>query len=171
MKSLIIIGMVALSTLPLTVNASDVVVLKSCSTVLSMPGESQSIKSDFKVLTEAGRLSALITQTDSEGHVSSYSDIASIVEQKVRAGLNGTEDSEKLNLAENLITHAIMITEDPIMEGTMSAGLDLRKVRSAKVYTIGEVTNMGLAAIVEAKDESGKNLGSFFGGFLVSPCK
>jgi hypothetical protein len=57
-----------------------------------------------------------------------------------------------------LLNLAQQFTEDPIFEGAFSVGLDLKKIRSAKVYTIGKATNMGLTAIVEAKDEAGNDL-------------
>lgn len=169
MKTLLFLTTALLS---ISVSASEIQVLKSCTTTLAMPGESQKIETSIVVNSEMGALSATITQKDGAGNVGSYTEIVTIEDEKVKAGLSGNlDDTEKLNMAESLINHAIAITEDPIMEGILSAGLDLRKVRSAKVYLIGKATHMGGVAIVEARDEKDQNLGSFFGGFLVSPCK
>lgn len=153
--------------------AADQNPVKTCVTTLTMPGSPLLIETQIDVFKNADIFTATVTQKSSEnGQTSSYEDTAEVVEEKVQAGLSADlEDTDNLNLAEKLIVHALVLTEDPIMENAYSAGFDLRKVRSAKVFTIGKPTNMGLTAIVEAKDESGKDLGSFFGGFLVSPCK
>jgi hypothetical protein len=63
------------------------------------------------------------------------------------------------------------LENDLDFEGQFTTGINLKKVDSAWVFTIGEVTNMGGTSIVEARDAKGKTLGSFLGGFLVSPCK
>ena len=94
-----------------------------------------------------------------------------VLENTVRAGININSELEKLNPVERVIAHAMILTEDPILAGTQGAGLDLKLIRSAKVYTIGATDGMGVFAIVEARNKSGKTLGSFVGGFLVSPCK
>lgn len=147
--------------------------IKTCSTILSQPEETVTVDTQIKIFKEGNLLSATIAQKSSEGQESSFSDEAQITELTVQSDLIADieQDLEKLNLAERLIVHALTLTEDPVFKNAFNAGLDLRKVRSAKVYTIGKPTHMGLTAIVEAKDESGKDLGSFFGGFLVSACK
>jgi aconitase B len=167
-SSILFCSLLVLTALPAF--ASEQKVVKSCSTVLGMPGQEIQIETKIDIVQTGGALKAIVTQNGR-----SYEDQASVLEASVQEGLNGELDEsiDNLNLAEKLITHAISLTEDPIinMQGSLSAGMDLRKVRSAKVYTVGESTGMGLTAIVEAKDEAGKDLGSFFGGFLVSPCK
>ncbi len=70
-----------------------------------------------------------------------------------------------------MIVHPIKLTEDPDFQGAYSTGIDLYKVRSAKMFTIGDRTNMGSSTIIEAKDANGQVIGSFLGGFLISPCK
>jgi hypothetical protein len=173
MKKAFIMGLML--TLSVPAFSMEQTVVKSCETVLEMPGENLKVLTKVDIIEEAGSLSATVTQT-SNGQSSSYSDQVAITEEKVRAGITGLELSsdgsiEDLNLAEKLISHAISLTETPEMGGVMSAGFDLRAVRSAKVYAIGEATGMGVAAIVEAKNAKGEALGSFFGGFLVTPCK
>lgn len=156
----------------LPVFAGEKELIKSCSTVLTMPETTQKVDTKIDIFKNDSALIATITQKSDSG-TGSYNDEAQIDEFKVQAGLIADLglSIDNLNLAEKLIVHALTLTEDPIFKGTFSAGLDLRKVRSAKVYIVGKPTNMGLAAIVEAKDESGNDLGSFFGGFLVTPCK
>jgi len=117
------------------------------------------------------------------GQSTSMEDEVSINDYKVRAGLNPEmiEDEEmgsKLNFGEGLIVHAMALTgdldmgeEDAPEVNPFSAGLDLSKIRSVRVYrAIGEADDIGSAAIIEAKDEDAKDLGSFMGGFLVLPC-
>jgi hypothetical protein len=147
--------------------ASEQKNIKSCSTELTMPESEIKVQMKIDIIANDKILKAVVTQNGM-----SYEDEATIESDVVKAGLNGNlDDVDSLNLAEKLITHAMALTEDPIMKGTFSAGLDLHAVRSAKIYNVGTPTNMGMTAIVEAKDENGKDLGSFFGGFLVTPCK
>jgi hypothetical protein len=157
----------------LTVSASEKELVKSCSTVLTMPEETKKVETQIDIYKINSSLTATVTQK-SDGQSGSYDDDVQVEELQVQAGLTPDDINEKiddLNLAERLIVHALSLTEDPVFKNTFNAGLELRKVRSAKIYTIGKPTSMGLTAIVEAKDESGKNLGSFLGGFLVSGCK
>jgi len=145
-------------------------VIKTCSTTFPgiEPGQ-QSIATKIEILSDGKSMSAKVTQ---DGQ--SYDDIAEVNEQSVRADIPTDMESpslDELNLAEKLISHAIVMSTDPLFEGKFSAGLDLSKVRSAKLYIVGEQTNMGAPAIVEAKDESGAVLGSFLGGFFVTPCE
>ena len=121
--------------------------------------------------------------TEVAGQTTSMEDAVSIEDYKIRAGLTPEmiEDEEvgsKLNFGEGLIVHAMALTgdidmgeEDAPEMNPFSAGLDLTKVRSVRVYkAVGEEGDIGAAAIIEAKDQSGKDLGSFMGGFLVLPC-
>jgi hypothetical protein len=89
---------------------------------------------------------------------------ASILDQVVRKGLTKDTDpyTSNLNIAEGLIVHAMTMESDPLFAGNFSSGINLKKVRSGRVYLIGEPTDMGMTAVVEAKDEQGKTLGSYF---------
>ena len=80
-------------------------------------------------------------------------------------------EDETLNLSEQLIVHAVLRSEDPEFKGVYKTRIDIKKVRSAKVYTIGDADEMVSTAIVETRDANGKLLGSFVGGFLVFPCE
>jgi hypothetical protein len=143
--------------------------VKTCNTTLSMPGETP-VPTKMEILEVDGKLIAKITQKV-DGQTSSYEDTAAMADYSVRAGLTETVNPEGLNPAEILIVHAMTLENDPVFEGKIRSGVALKKVRGAKVYTVGEVTNMGGTAIVEARDAKNKALGSYLGGFLVTPCK
>jgi hypothetical protein len=86
-------------------------------------------------------------------------------------------NEDRMNDAEKLISHAMSLTSNLTFGKHFNVGFDLKQVRFAKVYVVGEPAQtgpssiMGSTAIVEAEDESGKTLGSFVGGYLVSRCK
>ncbi|MGZ3770991.1 MAG: hypothetical protein ACXVCP_15500 [Bdellovibrio sp.] len=149
--------------------------IKTCSTVLVMPGNPDEIETKIEIFKKGDSFTATVTQKI-EGQQESYEDVAEVAEHQIQEGLKKDNDEsgqniDGLNLGESLIVQAMTLTQDPSMEGKFNAGFDLKKVSSAKVYTVGKPTHMGLTAIVEAKDKSGKALGSFFGGFVVTPCK
>lgn len=159
------------ASLAASAQAALVSPIKTCSTILSAPDSWKSVPTNVEIFSNGNSFVAKVTQT-TDGQTNSYNDIAEISWNKVRAGLNANSINKgDLNLAESLVAHAMMLTEDPVFRGAFNAGLDLKVVRSAKVYQIGKASNMGITAIVETKDELGKDLGSFFGGFLVSACK
>ncbi|MGE3610924.1 MAG: hypothetical protein AB7I27_15140 [Bacteriovoracaceae bacterium] len=144
--------------------------IKSCKTTTTMP-EGPTVETQIDILSKNGKIYATVNQNGS-----AYTEkIVNISEYSIRDGLAPemieSEEMGKLNLGESLIVHAMTLESDPILEGQMSSGIDLNKVKSVKVYVVGKTSNMGLTAIVEAKDASQKLLGSFFGGFLLSPCK
>ncbi len=161
-------------TFTTTVMASEGTLIKSCSTSLGIPGEEIAVETNISIFQNQSSLKAIVTQ-NTNGHQISYDEQAVIEEHRVKAGLNSeilmSDDIDKLNPAERVIVHAMALSEGPDFEDSFSPGLDLKKVRSAKLFIVGEQTNMGMTVIVEAKDAQGKNLGSFLGGFLVSPCK
>jgi len=151
--------------------AADTSLLKTCSTILSAPGSEKPVPTVVEVFAEGAGFVAKVTQT-TDGQTTSYRDSAEVSSNKVRAGLSADSlNASDLNLAESLIVHAMMLTEDPLFQGIYDAGINLKAVRAAKVYLIGKPSDMGSTAIVEAKDELGKALGSFLGGFLVSACR
>ena len=151
--------------------AADKTLVKSCSSDIGLPGEA-SVPTVVEIYKTGTKFVGITKQQTNQGPVTN-SDEATITEHSIRAGLEADIENfpEDLNMGEMLVTHALALTTDPIFEGQISAGLDLTKVRSAKVYLIGEMTKFGGMAIVEASDESGSALGSFLGGFIVSPCK
>src|SRR3989344_1100554 len=141
-------------TFTTTVMASEGTLIKSCSTSLGMPGEEIAVETNISVFKNDSALSAIVSQT-TNGHQMSYGEQVVIEEHKVKAGLNSeilmSDEIDNLNTAEKVIVHAMALTEGPDFEDSFSAGLDLTKVRSAKLYIVGEQSNMGMSVIVEAK--------------------
>ncbi len=150
--------------------SASAIVIKSCDTVLKSIDHGKDVPTLMEVIETNGTLSAKVTQKAGNEN-RSYVDTVIIEQDKVRAGLTPDSEIEGANQAELLVIHAMTMESDPIFRGKFKSGINLKKVRSAKVFTIGEVSNMGSTSIVEARDAQGKLLGSFLGGFLVSPCK
>lgn len=81
-------------------------------------------------------------------------------------------DQDSLNPAERLIAHAIAMSDIGDENTNLTTGINLEKIRSARVYQfIEEDVNIGSTAIIEAFDKDNKLLGSFYGGFLIGACK
>ncbi len=161
MKTFILLSLISFNALAAPV--------KTCNTTLSMPGETP-VPTKMEIIEVEGKLVAKVTQKV-DGQTVSYEEAASVADFPVREGLTETSEVENLNTAETLVVHAMTLENDPVFEGKIRSGVALKKVRSARVYTVGETTNMGGTAIVEARDAKNKALGSYLGGFLVSPCK
>lgn len=166
MNSMILTAVMILST---SVFAKEVIV-KRCDVSMKQLESDKMVDMTMKVIAKGDDLSAVITQT-TDGITGTYEDVVAVKEDAVRANLTAQSNPDDLNQAERLIVHAMVLSEDPVFQGAYSAGIDLKKVRSAKTFSIGEKTNMGSSAIVEARDEDNQVLGSFLGGFLVSPCE
>ena len=169
-KTILLISTISLMSF--SAIAGDQKIIKSCSADITMPGETLVVPSKFDVIrNKNSELSISLTQTV-DGVTTTEIETATITKNKVRAGLIGElSEDETLNLSEQLIVHAMLMSEDPDFEGVYSTGIDLKKVRSAKIYVIGDANEMVTSAIVETRDENGKILGSFLGGFVVFPCK
>lgn len=149
-------------------------VVKECSVTMKQLESDKTVDMTMQVTAKGNNsFSALITQTVDGVTGFFYNNVVEVSEENVRADLSAQSDVYELDLnqAERLIVHAMLLSEEPVFQGAFSTGIDLKKVRSAKMYTIGQKTNMGSATIVEARDVDNQVLGSFLGGFLVSPCK
>ncbi len=146
------------------------VVLKECRVQLKDPESSDTLDMTMKVIEKSDKsLRSLITQTR-DGLAHSYEDVAEVSESSVRSNLSSKSNTDNLNEAEMLVVHAMMFEEEPSLQGAFRSGIDLKQVRSAKLFTIGERAELGSATVVEARDENNQVLGSFLDGFLVSPC-
>lgn len=149
---------------------ADDVVIKSCS--VSMPiltdGKFANVKMEVLSKADGGVYSRV--QYDMDGKQLIREETAEVSEETVREGLTVEMFEEELNRAERLIVHAMGMAQESDLAALFSPGFDLKPVRSARIFVVGETTNMGSTTIVEAKDRDGKVLGSFLGGFLVSPC-
>lgn len=144
-------------------------VVKECSTTINSPEGGAPLQLNVKIMSKEDKtVYAKIVENDGK-NTSTYDDTAEISEGSVRENLN--VDGDDLNDAERLIAHALNVSKDPVLKKLFSTGIDLTKVRSAKMYLVGERTKFGSATIVEAKDANGKDLGSFLGGFLIGACK
>lgn len=150
--------------------ASSPSTIKTCTTTISSPDGTLLIPTVIEFIETDGVVKSKFTQIVNNQPVT-RNDAAEVSELTIRPGLKAEMDPEGLNTAELLIVHAMTMGADPIMKGSQNAGIDLAAARSAKVFLIGKPTHMGLSAVIEAKDQDGKNLGSYLGGFLVSPCK
>jgi hypothetical protein len=151
--------------------------VKTCSSDLKkMDGSGEIVPTTMTVYSDLGDLRAHVTQTIN-GKTTSYDDSAEVsfylITHPIDQNVDQISDEElaKLNLGERLLVHAYGLVNDPAMNGFFSAGLDLKAVRSVRVFQVGTATAFGISAIIEANDQTGKELGSFIGGFIVSPCK
>jgi hypothetical protein len=146
--------------------------LKSCTIRFQQFDSEKMVDMTLRVLQGNAGLEGEITQT-LNGTTTVSHDKAKIYEAKVREGLSPATDpyNDTLNQAELVVAHAMALTSDPQLGGMFSAGLDLSKVRSAKVYQIGPDTPLGATVIFEARDASGETLGSLMDALIVSPCR
>ncbi len=91
-------------------------------------------------------------------------------EETVRTNLSAetNPDGEKLNIGERYVVHAMVLEEFG-----NNAGLDLKKVRSVKVYKLQDTSStFGSASVIEARDANKKLLGSFLDvGLFVGACQ
>lgn len=131
----------------------------------------------YEIVKRASGLVAIGTIT--VGGVSKAVEIAATAgEFSVRPGVSALDDRKdsaeimKLNQAEYAIFVTALSSRDPGFKDLANPGLDLSKIRSAKIYKMGDTsTPVYLGMIVEAKDEAGKDLGSFATGILgTAPC-
>lgn len=142
----------------------------SCSTTFPALPHYAGSENKMTIVVIGGELIAKLTQQD--GIYSRSSQVpAKLRTETVREGITDEmEDSDTLNPTEKLIKNAYLLTQKPEYKGILSAGFNLRKVRSAKTYYVSRGTR-GIPAIVVAKDESGNDLGSFLMSTFVTPCK
>jgi hypothetical protein len=87
--------------------------------------------------------------------------------ESVRENLHGDLDSTEfdqldLNIVEQIISHAIAVTSDPVLSPAFAFDFDLGQVRSAKAYILNyNPVGMGHFALVEAYDKKIKHLEHF----------
>lgn len=143
-------------------------VVKTCKTVMELVDDK--IPTEIIISKNGDALKSLMKQTV-DGRVSELEDTVNVGEyviEKVISDLD-SDDIDSLNKGEKYISHALSVVGD--IPG-QNAGLPLKEVKFVKVYELnGEAGDMFRLAIIEAYSKSRKNIGSFVGGFLVSPCK
>ncbi|MES2767577.1 MAG: hypothetical protein V4596_00405 [Bdellovibrionota bacterium] len=174
MFKILIIALV--SSLAMTNVMAIETILKTCDTDVRV-NDLGTMNILINIMSNNGVLSVNVKQTI-EGHSVSAKANASITEGGVRAGLSDDAlesvefDTEDYNSVEKLIIHTMNLAKNPETKAFSSVGLDLERARSAKAYTFGsEEDDDGLKAVIEAKDEKGRDMGSFFSGPMSSPCK
>lgn len=163
MKYLLFVFIAVSSTI-----ASAGELVKACSFTIKVPGNSKSALTTYQIFKDGSKLTAKTVQTvdGQTGELPLESVVMS--EHSVRPNL--TSKTNDMNLAEQLIAGTVEFLQSPEIGKSFSVGLDLKQFKNAKVYVIGKVPHMGGPAIVEARDESGKNLGSFVTGFMPFAC-
>ncbi len=163
MKNLFIKGLFFFISISLWATAETV---KVCDTTISFEGKVQQFV--MKVNSNVNsQFSGEIQVTDIE--VIRYEKVEKATYQ-VREGLSSnildTNRIDDLNKGEQFVVHAMAI------EKLMSSGIDLKAIHIIDIYKfIEENVNIGITAFAEASDIEGKIMGSFMGGFFVSPCK
>lgn len=140
-------------------------VVKTCKAELSIPGE-KAIPTLISIIQKDSGYIA-ITKQIIDGVTEETEEQSGIDTYTVRAGLS--PDSQNMNLAELFISSADMMVSKvgPIL----NFEFDLKSIRYAKLYQVGEVTEVGGTVIIEATDENGKDLGTFVGGFIPFVCE
>jgi hypothetical protein len=143
-------------------------VVKTCKFVVKMPGETAEIPTIYEIVKDGNVLSAKATQTMDGQSAELPVEAVTLSEFDVRANVDST--TPDMNQAEELIVGTEEFLANPDIGSSFSVGLDLKAIRHAKVYQVGEFGNMGGTAIIEAKDGTGKDLGSFVTGFMPFAC-
>ncbi len=123
----------------------------------SLSDPNQVISTQFDFVRKGDSIEAQITQTMNT-QTAKTTRPAKILESAIRAGLSAKTslDDSSLNGAERLVVHAMMMSEDVTTREIFSTGLDLSKVRSAKLYIVEQkAETIGATAVIEAKDQNG----------------
>jgi hypothetical protein len=151
---------------------ASVKIIKTCKSTLPKMEDLPKSSLVMEIIQKDNELKAKITERV-RLHKDSYVMPAKILEENVRPGLsvdtNINSERSDLNEAESRILHAMVISESSAFKGIMSAGFDLKKIRSAKLYMSGD--SLGQPTIVEAKDKNGKILGSFQIDLFLRKCQ
>lgn len=166
MKAMIFTAAMVVSSASLGQNAIE----KQCSASVYYSNFDEPVEATIKLIKNGYRYSAIISEAlDGEMLITYTESLVRSDEADVRAGL--TAQSYRINALEQHIQRAMILSEDPNFEGACSVGFDLKKIRSARWYEIGN-KNLNQKIVVEARDENNQVLGSFLvGETYVSPCK
>jgi hypothetical protein len=162
-RALIIFSLLVLASL------AQAEVIKTCKSTLQMPDAQKVVPTTFEIVKNGNSLIGKTTQIIDGKSTQLPDEEASITEADIHADL-ATLKSEDLNEAEGLILGTQNFLKDPEIGKFFSVGLDLKAIRHAKLFQIGKFTHMGGTVIIEAKDENGKDLGSFITGFIPFAC-
>jgi hypothetical protein len=154
-----------------TAAAAHAAPLKECAVEVRVP-DRPPLFLKFQVnANEDKRLTAHVSETAASGIKQYDEDVVARGGFPIRKNLDPTGKAEEMNPGERLVAHAMLVTTDQKTSTYMSTGVDLKAVRYVIIYLIGPPSDTDLTALIEAKDESGKVLGTYLGGNLVRPCK
>lgn len=166
----------SLLLLPILANAAqEDKLIKSCKTTIKwsvlLDDKNPRAEFDIQIKEKSDKSLHAVTVTRSKGETRTFNDRVQVVEGSVREGITEDSNIDNLNETESVIAGAMTFT-GKLVDHKMSAGLDLAKVRKAKMYAIGDYTRMGALTVVEAYDQEGAILGSFMGGSIaVGKCE
>lgn len=166
MKKYILFSMVlAISTF-----ASAEESVKTCKFTLNIAGNANIVPTTIQIIkSDDQQLLAKTTQIVDGQSVELPIEDVTISDFSVRENL--TSKSENLNEAEALISGTADFLAMPNMGNKFNVGLDISKIREARVFKVGKFGHMGGTAIIEASDDQKKDLGSFMTGFIPFACE
>ena len=146
--------------------------VKECKISMKQLDGDKNVKMNIQIFAESnGTYQAKVTnQVEGEAEVENTDSVSFEQMAVVENGMKKDPYQDKMTKAESILAHAHMLETDPVFQGMFSSGVYLTEVRFVKLYTIGKETKFGSATVVEAYDSKGVLMGSFLGGFLVSPC-
>lgn len=167
MKRLFLLTMLCLSFNAMAAKST----VKSCvSYVPNFEDDGRSkIAMNVNIYTQDGQLKGGVETTKSDIHVEN----ATVEEFSIRDNIltldSYSEEFSTVNNGEMLIAHAHAIETSELGQ-VMKSGIALKKVKKVKVFLVGGTSKFGQLSVVEAYDKDGNDIGSFLGGFFVSPC-
>ena len=147
-------------------SAADVVT--TCAFTIKIPENTKVVPTTYQIIKDGEKLTAITTQIVDGTSLKLPEESVEVADYAVRSDLKS--ETENMNPAERLIAGTMEFLANPDIGSSFSVGLDLKAVRHAKVFQIGQFTNMGGSAIIEAQDADGKALGSFVTGFMPFAC-
>lgn len=144
--------------------------IKECKVSFTSLLFNKNVKMDIKI-TQGNdqKLEGKVSQ-EIDGFSGSFSGSAIIKTYAIRGNLFSHTKAIDLNEGESLLINSEELLKEPSYKGRFRAGFDLKKIRNVRLYLIGKKTVKGSTVVVEAWGEQKKNLGSFLGGYLLSPC-
>lgn len=144
-------------------------IVKTCSFVVKMPENNSAVPTTYQIIQDGNNLIAKTTQLVNGKPADLPIEDVLMNDFSVRPGI--TTNTLNMNQAEQLIAGTDEFLKTPDVGAFFSVGVNLTLIRHARVYQIGKFTHMGGSAIIEARDENGKDLGSFVTGFMPFACE
>ncbi len=164
-----LLGLLITFSTALTSTAFAGEVVKTCTFTIKIPDHTQVIPTTYQIIKEVDKLVAKTTQIESGRKIQLDDEVATIDEFTVRPDL--TEQTPGMNTAEYLIQGTENFLNNSEIGNSFTTCLDLKLIRTAKVYQIGKFTHMGGAVVIEARNQAGNEMGSFVTGLLPFACE